>query len=188
MLSSLLAISWEPGLRGVIVVITMIVVLIGGTYLIVGTNLGARLGFLVILSGLFGWMFLMGAIWWTYGIGLKGPEPSWKPAEPITIVRDARFLTDAGVIDSSLSLDGTAEANASTVSEQLQAEGWELLDEADPQRGQAIAASDALIQNEGEEFAAGEYLSLNVYDRGGERYPLITESIDFFAFFIPYFV
>jgi hypothetical protein len=183
MLSSLLAISWEPGLRGVIVVITMIVVLIGGTYLIVGTNLGARLGFLVILSGLFGWMFLMGAIWWTYGIGLKGPEPSWKPAEPITIVRDARFLTDAGVIDSSLSLDGTAEANASTVSEQLQAEGWELLDEADPQRGQAIAASDALIQNEAEEFAAGEYLSLNVYDRGGERYPLITESIDFFAFF-----
>jgi hypothetical protein len=169
MLSSLLAISWEPGLRGVIVVITMIVVLIGGTYLIVGTNLGARLGFLVILSGLFGWMFLMGAIWWTYGIGLKGPEPSWKPAEPITIVRDARFLTDAGVIDSSLSLDGNAEANASTVSEQLQAEGWVLLDEADPQRGQAIAASDALIQNEAEEFAAGEYLSLNVYDRGGSR-------------------
>jgi len=183
MLSSLLAISWEPGLRGIIVVITMVVVLIGGTYLIVGTNLGARLGFLVVLASFFGWMFLMGAIWWMYGIGLKGPEPSWKPAEPITIVRDARFLTDAGVIDASPSLDGDAQTNAAVVSTQLQAEGWILLDEADSQRGQAIAASDALIQNDAEEFAAGEYLSLNVFDRGGERYPLITESIDFFAFF-----
>ena len=65
MMSSLLAIAWEPELRGIVVVITMVVVLIGGSYLIVGTNLGARLGFLVVLSGLFGWMTLMGAIWWT---------------------------------------------------------------------------------------------------------------------------
>lgn len=182
-MSSLLAISWEPGLRGVTVVVTMVVVLIGGTYLIVGTNIGARLGFLVVLAGFFGWMFLMGAIWWTYGIGLKGPEPSWKPAEPITIVRDAKFLLDADVIDTSVDLGSDATANATNVATQLQAEGWFLLDEADPQRGQAIAASDAIIQNEAEEFAAGEYLSLNVYDRGGERYPLVTESIDFFAFF-----
>ena len=183
MLSSLLAISWEPELRGIAVVITMVVVLIGGSYLIVGTNLGARLGFLVVLAGLFGWITLMGAIWWTYGIGLKGPEPSWKPAEPITIVRDSKFLFDAGVINTSIESSADPMANAESVSTQLQAEGWEVLDEADPQRGQAIAASDAIIQNEAKEFAAGEYLSINVYDRGGERYPLITESIDFFAFF-----
>ncbi|NBO80111.1 MAG: hypothetical protein EBV42_02505 [Actinobacteria bacterium] len=73
---STLAINWEPQLRGYTVVIIAAVVLIGGTYLVVGTNLGARLGFLVILAGLFGWMVAMGAIWWTYGIGLKGREPS----------------------------------------------------------------------------------------------------------------
>ena len=36
---------------------------------------------------------------------------------------------------------------------------------------------------EAEEFAAGEYLSVAVYDRGGERYPKINESLDFIAFF-----
>jgi hypothetical protein len=30
-----------------------------------GTNMGARLGFLVAFTGLAGWMFLMGAIWWS---------------------------------------------------------------------------------------------------------------------------
>ena len=73
MLSTLIAIAWEPGIRGVVSVLAMVVVLIGGSYLVVGTNLGARLGFLIILSALFGWMTLMGAVWWTYGIGLKGP-------------------------------------------------------------------------------------------------------------------
>ncbi|MEY2775874.1 MAG: hypothetical protein RL218_1099 [Actinomycetota bacterium] len=70
MLSTLLAVSWEPEIRGIVVVLISVVVLIGGTYLIVGTNLGARLGVLVVLAGFFGWMMTMGAIWWVYGIGL----------------------------------------------------------------------------------------------------------------------
>lgn len=189
MLSALLGVSWEPELRGIVVVLVMVVVLIGGSYLIVGTNVGARLGLLVILGGFFGWMATMGAIWWVYGIGLKGPEPSWRPAEPITIVRDPAFLADAGIL-SGTTQPASGEDVAATCAQAEEAvcaalvgDGWRVLDEADPQRGQAVAASDAIIQNLAEEFSAGEYLSVNVYDRGGERYPLITESIDFFAFF-----
>ena len=189
MLSALLGVSWEPELRGIVVVLVMVVVLIGGSYLIVGTNVGARLGLLVILGGFFGWMAAMGAIWWTYGIGLTGPVPSWKPAEPITIVRDPAFLADAGIL-SGTTQPASGEDVAATCAQAEEAvcaalvgDGWRVLDEADPQRGQAVAASDAIIQNLAEEFSAGEYLSVNVYDRGGERYPLITESIDFFAFF-----
>ncbi|MFZ9911900.1 MAG: hypothetical protein ACO3F1_07510, partial [Ilumatobacteraceae bacterium] len=59
-LLSMLAINWEPQLRGYVVVLISVVVLIGGTYLVVGTNMGARLGFLVVLAGLFGWMVAMG--------------------------------------------------------------------------------------------------------------------------------
>jgi len=70
MLNTLLAIDFNPGLRGIVVVLISVVVLIGGTYLVVGTNLGARLGFLVVLASFFGWMMTMGAIWWVYGIGL----------------------------------------------------------------------------------------------------------------------
>lgn len=183
MLASLLAISWQPELRGIVVVVIAVVVLIGGTYLIVGTNLGARLGVLVVLAGFFGWMMTMGAIWWTYGIGLKGPEPSWKPAEPITIIRDASALVGAEVLGVAPEIDQNPVATAKNVGTQLIGEGWALLEESDPQRGQAVAASDAIIQVEAEEFAAGEYLSIAVYDRGGERYPKINESLDFFAFF-----
>jgi len=183
MLSSLLAISWEPEIRGIVVVLISVVVLIGGSYLLVGTNVGARLGVLIILAGFFGWMTIMGAVWWTYGIGLKGPEPSWKPAEPVTIIRDAGLLTSAGILDGAAPAGATPVATASAASDQLQTEGWSLLDEADPQRGQAVAASDAILQIEAEEFAAGDYLSVRVFDRGGERFPKINDSLDFVAFF-----
>ena len=63
MLSALLAVSWEPEIRGWIIVIISVVVLMGSTYLILGTNLGARLGFLVALTGLAGWMMSMAIIW-----------------------------------------------------------------------------------------------------------------------------
>ena len=183
MLSTLLAVSWEPEIRGIIVVLISVVVLIGGTYLIVGTNLGARLGVLVVLAAFFGWMMTMGAIWWVYGIGLKGPEPSWKPAEPITIIRDAQALVGAEVLEIPAKVAANPVATAASVASQLESEGWQLLEESDPQRGQAVAASDAIIQVEAEEFAAGEYVSIAVYDRGGERYPKINESLDFVAFF-----
>jgi hypothetical protein len=65
----------------------------------------------------------------------------------------------------------------------LQSEGWLLLQESDPRRGQAVASADEILQNQAEEFALGEYLSVAVYDKGGERWPKINESLDFLAFF-----
>ena len=89
----LLAIGWEPELRGILIVIIAVVMLCGSVYLILGTNIGARLGFLVAFAALAGWMFIMGAIWWTYGIGLLGPEAdvgSRSPGEPCIAGRRRR--------------------------------------------------------------------------------------------------
>ena len=72
------AMSWDPGFKGVLVVVVGVSVLMGSVALILGTNSGARLGFLVALTGLFGWFIVMGLIWSIYGIGYKGPAPSWK--------------------------------------------------------------------------------------------------------------
>jgi len=183
MLSALLAVSWEPEIRGWIIVIISVSVLMGSTYLILGTNLGARLGFLVAVTGLAGWMMSMAIIWAVYGIGLKGPMPTWHPSEPITIVRDGALLNQSGVVDGSSDLKGlNSVASAKKVSDQLVSEGWNLLGESDPQRGQAVASADEIIQIEAKEFAAGEYASVAVYDKGGERYPKLGDSIDFFAF------
>lgn len=183
MFSTLLAIAWQPELRGIVVVLIAVAVLVGGPYMVVGTNVGARLGILIILAGLFGWIMVMGAIWWTYGIGLKGPEPTWKPASPITIIRDSSEFEDIGLVTSSIDLSGDPQSDSATTSRSLQNDGWNLLDEADPQRGQSVASSDEILQFEAKEFSAGEYLSLAVYERGGERWPKINDSLDFVAFF-----
>jgi len=164
-LASILALSWKPELRGVIVVMIGFVVLCGSVFLLVGTNIGARMGFLVAFSGLFGWLFLMGCIWWVYGIGLKGREPSWKPANPVTIIKDGD-LSGSGILTSGN--DPTTE-------------GWTKLPDEDPKRGQAVAAADAILQNS-ETFTAGEYVALAVYDKGGNRWPKINKTLDFLAF------
>ena len=183
MLSTLLSIDFNPGLRGIVVVLIMFLSLIGSTYLILGTNLGARLGFLIAATGLAGWMMSMALVWAIYGIGLQGPVPTWEPAEPITIVRDGALLSRAEVLDAPIDLTGLAAPDAAAkVSQALVEDGWTVLDEADPRRGQAVASADEIIQIEAEEFAAGEYVTVAVYDKGGERYPKIGESIDFIAF------
>ena len=184
-MSALLGIGWEPELRGLLTVIIAVVALCGSVYLLLSTNVGVRLGFLVAVAGLFGWMVMMSVIWMTYGIGLKGTEPSWKPSGPFTIVRDAALLHEAEIIDTPVAVaDGDSypviAANAATVIEENK---WELLSPDNKSRGQAIAAADEVIQIEAKLYAAGEYEAVAVYERGGERYPKIGESVDFLAFF-----
>jgi hypothetical protein len=87
------AIAFDPTIRGILVVVVATVALIGSVYLIVATNSGLRAGLLITLAGLFGWMFLMGLIWWIYGIGLQGRVPAWMPIE-INYSREHPVATD----------------------------------------------------------------------------------------------
>ena len=75
------AIAFDPTVRGILVVVVGTVVLMGSIFMILATNSGVRVGFLVATSGFFAWMFLMGAIWVIYGIGLKGRDPAWMPTD-----------------------------------------------------------------------------------------------------------
>jgi hypothetical protein len=182
--SSLLAISWEPELRGLLVVMIGTVVLCGSIYLIMATNLGARLGFLVALSGLAGWMALMGAIWWIYGIGLRGPDPTWEQVPGRTVIQDVDSLFAAGVLGEPVRLDGSESfpEQAELVRAQLESEGWERVPESEPAFGQASASAGEFLEAE-DAFQAGEYQVTAVYEIGGERYPKINDSLDFVAFF-----
>ena len=183
-MNALLAITWEPELRGILIVIIAVVTLCGSVYLVLGTNLGARLGFLVALSGLAGWMALMGGIWWVYGIGLKGPEPSWEAIPGRTVIQDTEALRSAGVLDSlpTIPEDATFRDEADLVADQFVDEGWVQLEESEPSFGQAGSSAGELLV-ETETFATGEFQVERVFDTGGERYPKINESLDFLAFF-----
>ena len=77
--TSLLALTWNPQVRGGLYVFTAVVILCGSGALILGTNLGARLGFQVAAAGLTGFFVVIGATWWVYGIGPKGKSPTWVP-------------------------------------------------------------------------------------------------------------
>ncbi|WP_421121399.1 hypothetical protein ACE2AJ_08660 [Aquihabitans daechungensis] len=92
----LAAMSWTPGFRGILTVVVAVLILCGSIFLILATNNGARLGFLLALTGFCGWMFVMGIIWSLYGIGWKGSSPTWK------VVDVVRSEPGSGEVVSSL--------------------------------------------------------------------------------------
>ena len=77
----LAGIAYDPEIRGVLVVATAAVILMGSVYLLLSTNIGSRLGFQVALAGLFGWLMLLSLFWWIYGVGAIGTLPSWRVEE-----------------------------------------------------------------------------------------------------------
>lgn len=83
MIELLGALTWSPGFKGLLTVAVAVIILCGSVALILGTNSGARLGFLIALTGLFGWFVIMGIVWAAYGIGYKGPAPTWKVADTV---------------------------------------------------------------------------------------------------------
>src|SRR3954451_13981315 len=65
------ALTWEPEIHGLLVVLLALVLLPGSVYLLLATNLGARVGFILAAAGFFGWMTLMGVVWSVYGTRFK---------------------------------------------------------------------------------------------------------------------
>ena len=186
MSAALLAINWEPELRGVLTVILGTVAFMGSVYMILGTNIGARLGFLVALCGLAGWMALMGGIWWIYGIGLKGADPSWVQVPGRTVIQDADDLYQAGVLENRLQLsdvDVPADIN-DVVYNGFVSEEWRVLGESEPAFGQAAASATVFLEEE-DALEAGAFKVTNVFEIGGEAYPKIfgQDALDQIAFF-----
>jgi hypothetical protein len=76
-LVTLAGVGFDPTIRGILVVLVGAGVLIGSVWLLLTTNSGPRVGTFIALSGLFGWIFILGVAWWIYGIGWIGDAPTW---------------------------------------------------------------------------------------------------------------
>jgi hypothetical protein len=77
---------WYPTILGVLVVLSAVSLFCGSVYLLLATNLGARLGFLVAVAGLSGFMVLLSCLWLTTASPLntlKGRVPTWKAVESL---------------------------------------------------------------------------------------------------------
>ena len=58
---------WNPTILGVLVVLSAIGLFCGSAYLLLATNLGGRLGFLVAFASLTGFMVLLTTLWLDVG-------------------------------------------------------------------------------------------------------------------------
>ena len=184
-MTALLAIGWQPELRGILITIIAVFTFCGSVYFLLSTNLGARLGFLVAFAALAGWIFLMGATWWTYGKGLLGPDASWAPVSGQTVLQTTEALNNSGALGDPIVVDPSSDptATADAVTGQLVAEGWRQLESSVPSFQQAGAAASVLLEESGA-MQNGEFQVVNVFDRGGQRRPqLLDGKIDFLAFF-----
>jgi uncharacterized membrane protein len=148
-----LELSWDPQIRAILVVALAVAVLPGSVYLILGTNLGTRLGFLVAMAGFWGWMTIMAIIWALYGIGYVGDSPTWHVVEAVTS-QDADDLSAAKVEEAH---------DLST---------WDELPADDPSRGEAQASASAAIAGQNSVFGLfeteSEYVVLDAYETGGK--------------------
>jgi hypothetical protein len=75
--------SWDPAIKGILVVLVASVVLLGSIYLLLATNTGPRLGMLIALASLFGFLSILTMYWWVSppGNGPRGTDPSWHVSE-----------------------------------------------------------------------------------------------------------
>jgi hypothetical protein len=179
MLRVLAGIAWDPQLRGFLSVAVGVVVLIGSIYLLLVTNVGTRLGFLIASASFWGWLFLMGAIWWVYGtIGMLGVAPHWVVNETLYSTGEAA-LPEVRRLDTSAmpppedlrNIDG---ADLEEVREEVEPtlNGWRILPEADPSFGEAKATVDEHFSEHNDTVleldGADDYLTVYAFERGGK--------------------
>ncbi|CAA9248356.1 MAG: hypothetical protein AVDCRST_MAG76-2140 [uncultured Acidimicrobiales bacterium] len=165
------AFSWDPQVRGIVIVLMAVAVLPGSVFLIMGTNVGARIGFLIAVAGLSGFCVLLGLLWTFNAGGLVGRQPSWKAAE-LAIGPPAAALTEG--------TDGLPTRIGEPPSG-----GWRELPQGDPIRGDATAAADKMLAPDTSEAPEGEekkppefappfgspadYLQVAAYQKGGQE-------------------
>jgi hypothetical protein len=161
--------SWDPQVRGIVIVLASVIVLPGSVFLIMGTNVGARMGFMVAVAGLSGFCMLLGMLWSFNAGGLVGRSPSWKAVEI------AAGPPGAAVDESTRGLPmkvGDAPSN-----------GWRELPQGDPVRGDATAAADKMLAPDNSEAPEGQeksppkfappfgspsdYVQVAAYQKGG---------------------
>ncbi len=167
------ALAWEPNIKGGLYVLISVLVLCGSAQLILSTNVGSRLGFQLAGAGLFGFLTLIGFVWWVYGIGPKGPDPSWMPQQ--VIAEQARLEETEVLADFP--------------------DRWRELELTDVEVADALPVVDGALVPEsgsGEEGAfesTSEYMATAAHEVGGEAYgPLGLDFRPFDVFHEPYYL
>jgi hypothetical protein len=105
---------WYPTILGVLVVVAGIVLFCGSVYVLLGTNLGARLGFLVAFSALAGFMCILTLLWCVTASPLntlKGRIPQWKVVEVVNDPGKSKVADIHGINNKKANVAPATEAS-----------------------------------------------------------------------------
>ncbi|MCP3857042.1 MAG: hypothetical protein GY698_20300 [Actinomycetia bacterium] len=162
-------IGFDPFLRGFLSVLVGVVVLMGSVFLLLATNSGFRTGFMIALSGLMGWIFIMAIIWWIYGIGWRGEQPAWHLEEVHTEMSDAA-LDEVRELGDDLGGINFSDASADELTSALDSSDSDWIVMPPAARGDAQAVADAALIEEGFFSSTAEYLPLEsgAFEVGGK--------------------
>lgn len=196
MLHTLAGIAWDPQLRGILATAVGVVVLMGSVHLLLATNVGNRLGFLVAAAAFFGWLTIMGGVWWVYGtIGMLGQAPSWEVVEVLYPGTEDSGIDEVQALSTeqlppSDEINDMDPADLEAVRDDLEETtgGWMLLPESNRAFGEAKATVDEhFIEHPVEAVGAADgglngpedYVSTYSFERGGKtRLPNDPSRLD----------
>jgi hypothetical protein len=152
---------WYPTILGILVVVFAVLLFCGSIYLLLATNMGARLGFLVAFTCLMGFMVLLTSLWITTASPLntlKGRIPGW---EPVEVVKDPQNAKTEEV--RNIERDGHVVSTVEAANVKAAADENLILVEALPSEGQVTQQAFARFQS------VTNYEVLKTYEIGGSN-------------------
>ena len=116
-------------IRGYAIVVFSVGLFCGSIYLVLATNLGSRLGFMVSFASLTGFLAMLGLIWFTNLTplnALHGPPPHWKVLEVVDNPAQAKDEHVREIEEKGRVLDAAEQGEVkATVDSAVTAEGSE---------------------------------------------------------------
>jgi len=160
---------WYPTILGTLVGVAALALFCGSIYVLLGTNLGARLGFLVAFTGVTGFMVLLTILWMTTASPintLKGTIPSWQ-----VIGVTSNPATDKALPAEVRDIAKDGKAVPMTVQQQVKAAADGRLVIAQPTANIPLAPN----QNNFAQFSAStDYMETTYREVGGSTPHLIS--------------
>ncbi len=150
---------WNPTILGVLVVLSGVTLFCGSIYLLLGTNLGARLGFMVAFTGLTGFLVVLSVLWMITASPLntiKGRIPAWKVKQVVADLGEAKLPQARTITDKGEKVSATEASNVkAAVDEALVSEEPTAAEPEPPQKKFAQFSE------------VTEYLTGDTYEVGG---------------------
>lgn len=114
--------TWYPLTLGWLVVLSGIGMFFGSTYLLLATNVGSRLGFLIVGAIATGFIAILAMLWVTTATPLnvfKGRQSEWKAVAIVQNVKDSKVKEVRTIEDKGIKLSSTEFANVKAAADTL---------------------------------------------------------------------